>query len=69
MAEDFRMAFDENMIVNTKGCKKTQFYLYFLLLSTRRARKEHGNVLIYLVPDHKLKKVFVTCALCQTFKS
>jgi len=37
--------------------------MFFLFLSARRARKEHRNVLIYLMPGHKLKNVFVTCAL------
>jgi len=45
------------------------FLFIFLFLLARMARKQHRNVLICLVPDHKLKKVFVTCALCETFES
>ena len=55
IAEDYRMAFDVNMIVSTQGCAKVQFYfylfifnfhflfyfIYFLLLSARRVREEH----------------------------
>jgi hypothetical protein len=45
IAEDYRMAFDVNMIVNTEGWEIYSFILFFiyflLLLMARRVREQH----------------------------